>query len=183
MNQSRLDQERDYWNTAALDPDVDEKYICDMATDDCLKELGELQGRVLEIGCGVGRLMQKGFHGVDISEEMLKIAQARKPKCTFQLIKGKIPFNADSFDTVYSMLVFQHLKPDTVFHYIKEASRVLKTPGTFRFQYIEGTEREPFSNHYTQEEMENWLLTAGFTSATWQESKLNDLWRWVTATK
>jgi len=180
---NRLEQERDYWNAAAQDPEVDIKYICDIPTDACLTELGELKGNVLEIGCGVGRLMKTGYYGVDISPEMLEIAKQRKPDCHFQVIEGSLLFDDEMFNTVYSMLVFQHLKPDSVFAYIKEAHRVLKPGGVFRFQYIEGTEREPFSNHYLQEEVENWLMAAGFKTIEWQDSKLHNSWRWATATK
>ena len=105
---TRLDQEKTYWNECAKDPDVDIKYISDVSTEDCLDAIGVLDGFVLEIGCGVGRLMHSACTGIDISEDMLKIARKRKPDCTFIKNDGRtIPFEDSFFDSVYCVLVFQ----------------------------------------------------------------------------
>jgi SAM-dependent methyltransferase len=176
---NRLKLEEDYWNAAALDPDVDSKYICDIPVNDCLADLGGLYGEVLEIGCGVGRLMQPGYHGVDISENMLKIAKKRNPDCFFSLVEYNeflfLPYECRTFDCIYSYLVFQHLKPDSVRQYINEASVALVHGGLFIFQFIEGTEREPFSNHYSRDEMREWCECEGM-SVDFSQSKAYEGW-------
>lgn len=85
----------DYWNTAALDPDVDKKYISDISTEECLKALAPIsqvfdhtkEGRlnILDLGCGVGRLAIPIAHrypdfsvvGIDVSPKMLAISRQR----------------------------------------------------------------------------------------------------------
>lgn len=186
MNQSNDHYEdmKNYWEYAAQDPKVDQRYIADVSTKKCLKELGKLKGDVLEIGCGVGRLIQDGWCGIDISPRMLEIAKKRQPKGNYKLtLDGNIPYKDARFGTVYSMLVFQHLKPNEVFNYIKEAHRVLKDGGLLKFQFIVGDEREPFSNHYTKEEITNWCLAAGFKTVDYKQSDIHFQWTWCEARK
>lgn len=180
---NRTETEQNYWNEAALDPDVDTKYICDLPVDACKRELGKMNGKVLEIGCGVGRLLEDGWYGVDISKEMLNIAKHRRPSCTYKLTTGNLPFDDAQFDNVYSMLVFQHIKAPTIKKYMREAHRVLKTGGRFMFQFIPGDEQEPFSNHYDAKDMDQWLCKAGFTKIIWSDSKIHPQWMWMEATK
>ncbi len=100
---------------------------------------------VLEIGCGVGRLLvplakRVTFaHGVDISPVMIeksKTYAAGTPNVRTLLTDGKFSTFADaSLDFVFSFIVFQHI-PDhaPIRRYVEEAARVLKPGGVFRFQ-------------------------------------------------
>jgi SAM-dependent methyltransferase len=102
--------------------------------------------RFLEIGCGPGRLMyflsrQCGeIHGVDVSDEMIRIARQRLasiPHAHPHAGSGSdlALFADESFDFVYSYAVFQHIPSrDVVFHYLREAHRVLKTGALLRVQ-------------------------------------------------
>ncbi|MDW8130726.1 MAG: class I SAM-dependent methyltransferase [Bryobacterales bacterium] len=102
--------------------------------------------RVLEIGCGLGRLMMHlavhcgEIHGVDVSDEMVRLAREKLagiPHAHVHVNSGAdlAPFADDSFDFLYSYAVFQHIPSrQTVFCYLKEAWRVLKPGGVFRFQ-------------------------------------------------
>lgn len=172
----RIQEEKQYWNKAAQDPEVDMKYICDLDTGKCLEAIGELEGKVLEIGCGVGRLMKDGYCGIDISEKMLEIARKRKPNCEFKLTDGRsIPYEDNTFDSVYSMLVFQHLPIEAVETYIKEVRRVLKENGVFIFQYIRGKEDAPFSKHHS-------IIPRGFSFHE-ETGLVHPQWTWVHATK
>lgn len=167
----------EYWDNAAKDPQVDIKYISDVDTELCLKDLGKLDGNVLEIGCGVGRLMSPGFWGVDVSVNMLEIANKRKPECGFKhTTSGILPFEDKSFDTVYSYLLFQHLKVSEILSYIKESYRVLKTKGVLKFQFIVGDESEPLSNHYQQQRIESILNSCGFDFVSFRSSVAHELW-------
>lgn len=173
-----------YWDNAAKDPQVDDKYICDIDTELCLKDLGKMEGQVLEIGCGVGRLMQDGYWGIDISNKMLDIAKKRKPLCNFiHNMNGYIPLTDSIFDNVYCYLVIQHLKPQEVQSYLNEAYRVLKHDGRILFQFIVGTEREPLSNHYSMAEMQTMLTEAGFTGIFTRPSVAHELWTMIGAYK
>ena len=172
---NRVELEKAFWDTNALDKDVDKKYISDISTEDCLNDLQGMFGEVLEIGCGVGRLMKKGYWGIDISTNMQEIANTRKPECGFKHCDGRtIPFDDDSFDSVYCYLVFQHIPKDAVDGYIKEAYRVLKKGGTFIFQWIEGAENEPFSKHYSKEDMNE--MTKMFSGKSSVRSKAYEWW-------
>jgi SAM-dependent methyltransferase len=107
-------------------------------------------GRALEIGCGPGRLMLPmsarfaEIHGVDISGEMAARARGRLrgvPHAHVHVTPGDGlgMFAAESFDFIYSYLVFQHI-PDSgiVLNYLREARRTLKTGGVLCCQ-LRGT--------------------------------------------
>jgi SAM-dependent methyltransferase len=100
---------------------------------------------VLEIGCGPGRLLQPlaartgEVHGVDVSSEMLARAAERLtlvPGIHLHENDGRsLPFPEDTFDLVFSYLTFQHLPRLSILRsYLKEAHRVLKPGGVFKFQ-------------------------------------------------
>lgn len=174
---NRLQIEQDYWNDNALDDDVDIKYISDAPTDLCLKDILPLKGKVLDLGCGVGRLTPSGQYGVDISRNMIDIAKKRRSDCYFTYITDyALPFDEKTFNVVFSYLVIQHLKPEAVRAYISESCRVLKNGGTFKIQFIEGTEREPFSNHYSKAEIRDWFLSSGFKDVIFKQSVAYSGW-------
>ncbi len=102
---------------------------------------------LLEVGCGVGRMIQQmqkrvqfsRLYGVDISETM--IAYTRKntggdPRLSLHVNTGydlgKVP--ADSVDFAYSVDVFIHIyDADIILNYLREVRRSLKHGGHFRF--------------------------------------------------
>ncbi|MDA0667776.1 MAG: class I SAM-dependent methyltransferase [Planctomycetota bacterium] len=108
-----------------------------------LLELG-VHGRVLDIGCGPGHIAlqlvtqkpELEVVGVDLSENMLKIAEEHKAVCAqgdrveFLIADAKgLDFPDDSFDTVCSNSILHHI-PDPV-PFLREAWRVLKPGGVF----------------------------------------------------
>lgn len=110
--------------------------------------------RVLEIGCGMGRLLRPlsprvaRVVGVDLSEEMLRRARdhcGSLPNVQVHLTGGDLGFLPDSsFDFVFSHIVFQHL-PRKAYaeRYFREAFRLLAPGGTFRVQ-VDGRSRQFF---------------------------------------
>lgn len=102
--------------------------------------------RALEIGCGLGRLMRPlaahfaEIHGVDVSDEMVRQAREKLreiPHARVHHTAGAdlAAFARDSFEFIYSYAVFQHIPArEVVFSYLREARRVLKPGGVFRFQ-------------------------------------------------
>jgi SAM-dependent methyltransferase len=103
--------------------------------------------RALEIGCGLGRLMKplsrhfSEVHGVDVSDEMVRLARERLrdvPHAHAHVTNGAnlAQFAGDWFDFVYSYAVFQHIPSrDVVLEYMNEIRRVLKPGGIFRGQF------------------------------------------------
>lgn len=182
---NRVIEEKDYWNKAALDPDVDKKYISDIDFEIPLFMLSSV--KILEIGCGVGRLMKNDnlFYGIDISKNMIEIAKKRKPNCHFKVSDGRtIPYGNNFFQYVYSVLLFQHLPFEAISAYIKETARVLSAKGIFIFQFIKGNENEPFSIHHDGLLIKDELIKNGFTYAgELQYEDLPSQWVWVQAQK
>lgn len=102
--------------------------------------------RVLEIGCGAGRMTQSlsqifgSVDAVDISSEM--IAQARsalsgRGNIQFHVNNGVdlSMFARDSFDFALSAIVFQHIpRKAIVENYMRETARVLRPQSLFKFQ-------------------------------------------------
>jgi SAM-dependent methyltransferase len=102
--------------------------------------------RVLDFGCGVGRLARPfaarfdEYVGVDVAERMVDRARALHadlPNCTFvaSAAQDLRIFRAESFDLVFSNLVLQHLRTRAaVEHYLAEFVRVVRPDGIVAFQ-------------------------------------------------
>ncbi|VAW26075.1 hypothetical protein MNBD_BACTEROID06-665 [hydrothermal vent metagenome] len=93
-----------------------------------------VKGDLLEIGCGEGRgvelLAPKAttYTAVDKIEEVVDDLSLKFPEADF--IQAKIPplpFKDNSFDSVVSFQVIEHIKEDAA--YLKEINRILKPGG------------------------------------------------------
>ena len=106
--------------------------------------------RVLEIGCGIGRLLIPTSRifgqaiGVDVSSEMIhkgKKYVENLQNCQIFENNGidLSEFSDNYFDFCFSFIVFQHIPEKKIVEkYISEVSRVLKPHCLFRFQ-VRGT--------------------------------------------
>ena len=106
--------------------------------------------RVLEIGCGIGRLLIPTSRifghaiGVDVSSEMIhkgKKYVENLQNCQIFENNGidLSEFSDNYFDFCFSFIVFQHIPEKKIVEkYISEVSRVLKPNCLFRFQ-VRGT--------------------------------------------
>jgi len=138
--------------------------------------------KVLEIGCGIGRMLQflalvfDEVHGVDVSPEM--IAQGKKHLARLDNAhlhcgdgRGLAPLEDATFDLVYSYAVFQHIPEAVVIRdYVFEARRVLKPGGIFKFLVKTGAwEGEGPGDSDTwvgatlsEDQIRGWIDEAGF---------------------
>jgi len=104
------------------------------------------QMRVLEIGCGAGRVTRAlgrifgEVHAVDVSGEM--VAQARRAVADMPHVHIYQNNGFDltvvpplEFDFAYSFIVFQHVPSrEIIENYVREAGRLLRPGALFKFQ-------------------------------------------------
>ncbi len=95
---------------------------------------------ILDIGCGYGwfelNFLSRGARkitGIEITEEDLKTAKANvtDDRVSFALGSAiELPFENESFDTVVSWEVIEHIPKNTEHQMLAEISRVLRPNGT-----------------------------------------------------
>jgi ubiquinone/menaquinone biosynthesis C-methylase UbiE len=147
---------------------------------------------VLDIGCGTGALMMlihdgkkdAKLFGVDISEEMIKVAQAKLRNAADLTVSEseKLPFESGSFDLVLCTFSFHHHPNPTVV--FREMYRVLSPEGRIIMADPLGPTPLmqvmnmliPFMNdgtvhYYSKKEMFRLAESAGLTVSKW--AKLN----------
>ncbi|MDP1834058.1 MAG: class I SAM-dependent methyltransferase [Candidatus Moranbacteria bacterium] len=124
----------------------DDRYV-----DRLLACLGR-NGRILDLGCGTGRLagyMQaKGFEvvGVDLSEKMLEIAKRKHPGIGFILADMReLELEEKSFDAVCLAYSIFHFEKPEAREILKKANVFLR-PGGFLFLIVQEGEGEVFEN-------------------------------------
>lgn len=123
-------------------------------------ELGGLRrdDRVLDIGCGVGRMAVPlvryldggSYAGFDVGREMIawcrRKISARRPDFEFSWApvynskynpfgtiaasEYRFPYEDSSFDFAFATSLFTHLRRDDAAHYLSELARVLRPGGT-----------------------------------------------------
>ena len=143
------------------------------------------KGKVLDLGCGTGLpharyLVEKGFDilGVDLSEEMVKVASKNVPEATFiQLSMNEITYR-DEFNGVVSSFSMLLLSPDLFketasrihsalveggYFYLSlnEPACTLDDPDSEVFVNIMG--QDMYSRAYTVEETEGYFQPLGFS--------------------
>jgi cyclopropane fatty-acyl-phospholipid synthase-like methyltransferase len=193
----RVKQEQIFWDEFASQDNVEE-LIADTEVEDALDIFGfshlDIKPKhVVELGCGVGRILipfakanpKVSFTGIDISKKM--IAKAKKKAKTEKVKNVELLANdgreilLDKVNYVYSFTVFQHIDAEGVQTYFKEVAKALAVGGVFKFQYVEGSENSAFSQQYKREQIEDWLMEAGFSKGDFQESVINPNWNVITA--
>jgi 2-polyprenyl-3-methyl-5-hydroxy-6-metoxy-1,4-benzoquinol methylase len=150
-----------------------------------LLEIPKDSKKILEIGCGIGRVLNylrkegKTVAGIDFSEQMVNKSKLfygdlKIEKCSGL---GDIPFESKQFDTVYSIITFQHIPSiDIVKRYISESYRVLSS-GKLIFQVLKDNKLEQSSilkNFHNLSELKNFMKNCGFTNIT--EKPIGEVW-------
>ncbi|MCB0329202.1 MAG: glycosyltransferase [Bdellovibrionales bacterium] len=144
---------------------------------------------ILEIGCGVGRLLKaavrryKTVYGLDISEEALKRAgQLIGSEPNLKLLLGDgytLSHLGDrSIDVVYSFASITSTPLEIFSRYLLEAHRVLKDDAVLRLQVYLGKEQQVNSEDtlhlrcFDNENFERAILAAGYSIEWIEELKL-----------
>ncbi|MFZ0420623.1 MAG: class I SAM-dependent methyltransferase [Candidatus Sulfotelmatobacter sp.] len=94
--------------------------------------------KALDFGCGTGRstrfLRRLGFNvnGLDVSEDMLRIARATDPSGDYRLVPGDNfdEFEAAAFDLVLSAFTFDNIPGPVKARIFSDLGRLLKPSGT-----------------------------------------------------
>ena len=117
-----------------------------------LKEYGLNTDAVslLDVGCGIGLLHQyitpsiTNIHGIDVSEESLKIASDFNRGVIYKHFDGKkFPYADATFDCVICFCVLHHVPVSQWNEFVNEMSRVTKSGGMIIF--IEHNWLNPFT--------------------------------------
>ena len=179
-----LDLNKRAWNSIAeIYDDRSETPISDVFT----MFTGRLpeKGKVLDLGCGTGLpyaryLVEKGFDvlGVDLSEDMVKVASKNVPEATFVQLSMNEITHRDEFDGVMSSFSMLLLPPDLfretasrihsalveggLFYLsLNEPASISDDPDSEVFVNIMG--QEMYSRAYTVEEIESYFRPLGFS--------------------
>jgi len=127
-----------------------------------------LRHRVLDIGCGPGRLARDvitrsgcALVGIDVAPSMVTVAQDGGLG-TYLVSDGfSIPVMGP-FDAIYAVTVFQHIRHTIVRGYMRQALDRLAPGGRMLFSYADGDEEGFLSHQATTASMMAWMYEAGF---------------------
>lgn len=117
--------------------------------------------RVLDLGCGTGRFMDRATDGVDFSEGMMAEARKHHPEKRFHF--GEITetgLETAAFDKAFSMHVLMHLDKATTNGFFKEAHRLLKKEGLLVVDFPSAKRRS-----FGQRKAESWHGSNAFAVA------------------
>jgi len=159
-------------------------------------------GRLLDVGCGTGALLQTLGHthpeldlvGVDPVPEMLAVARRRAPSATAlsRAWAEALPFADDTFDLVVSCNMFHYIRQPAAA--LREMSRVLRPGGALLItdwcddylacRVCDWWLRRFSPAHvkvYRERECLRMLREGGFPNARIERYKINWLWGMMTA--
>lgn len=185
-----MNAEREHWDSVAGDDpatmirhgDWFESIESDLAE----LPLANRGDRILDLGCGLGRLAvayaqkyQAIVYGVDVSPAMLARAEPH-PLVSYWPCDGRmIPAGPQiAFAGAWSMLMFQHIPRGAQASYIAQVARLLVPGGWFRFQTVVGEEETFLSYQVRADEPLRWCERAGLTV---EHADRQAEWLWVTA--
>jgi len=152
--------------------------------------------KILEIGCGVGRMTKMLAHifgkvaAVDVSAEMIERAKVNLRginNVSFVLGDGETlsELGDSEYDFAFSFIVFQHIPSmEVIASYCREVNRVLKPGSLFKFQVQGGSwEREsPPDSWYgvtvTEEDAERLCTETGFMLERAEGAGTQYYWLW-----
>jgi len=156
---------------------------------------------ILDLGCGPGRdariFVDKGYTvtGINLSQELLQIAQANVPEATFLLMDMRdLSLPDHQFDGVWASASLLHLKKEDISVVLNNLYRVLKPGGVLYISVKEGNseeiENDPrlgggsrFFSYHTAQQMREYIENVGFHIIEINESESHNAlrtWNWIT---
>ena len=167
----------DYYNKLAKDYDSNRfgnsygRYVDRLERKILHEWLNEIPpDRVMDIGCGTGRLLDFAMTGMDPSQEMVKLAAVRYPDR--RLISAGLPHIASQGDATYQAVicfhVLMHLDQITVEKSFQSIGKLVKVGGHLIFDIPSQTRRAMFqrdpgalswhgSTAATMEDINQWM--------------------------
>lgn len=161
--------------------------------------------KILELGCTIGSstvpmvdaFPEAEVHGIDASAPVLRYAHARaealeKPVHFHQMDAEDMDFEDESFDLIYSCIIFHETSRKAYPNILEECHRALKPGGMmahmeltpvanmsdFDAFYIDWDayyNNEPFYQTYTSMDPEEWVTKAGFENEKFWQVSIPDL--------
>ena len=99
--------------------------------------------RILELGCGTGRLSTFASIATDASKASLAVARTRKPATNFAAADAeRLPLASNSFDAVFAFHLLMHLEINSIRAIFAEAARVLRPGGVMIADIASKTRRD-----------------------------------------
>lgn len=89
------------------------------------------QKRVLDVGCGIGKLMSRApekIEGIDIDKEKVEVCKKAGLKARVGNALD-LPYEDESFDGVHASHIIEHLTPRELHTALSEMDRVLEPDG------------------------------------------------------
>lgn len=113
--------------------------------------------KILDLGCGTGRLLEFATHGLDFSQEMIKIARTKYPEKIISVGEiSDIPFDAE-FDCIFCFHVIMHQNKEKTQSFLNECYKKMSSNGVLIFDFPTKTRRKVIS------EQEEWHASNTFT--------------------
>jgi ubiquinone/menaquinone biosynthesis C-methylase UbiE len=150
--------------------------------------------RVLEIGCGIGRMTKHladlfgEVHGIDVAGEMVRRARevlAGTPNAFVYETSGEDLrlFPDRFFDFVFSFIVLQHVPfREVVLAYLREAFRTLRPGCLFKFQVmgvvVEGERDTWVGVGFEEDELRRHADEIGFEVVRTEGAGTQYFWNW-----
>ena len=193
-----MTSEREHWLSITDDPEWRRNHIADpnIPLDETLAAITEAfptnPKRILEIGCGYGRLATQiaaqypraWVTGIDVNPDVLPKEEPGN-RITYLCRDNlwNLPRESHHPNAIYSVAVFQHLPEHEKRDYIFDAASILRPGGVLRIQFIDG-DRDNFVDHWTPcEIMEIWMIQAGLGVSAIDVGLAHHQWTWITGVK
>ncbi|MDP3794618.1 MAG: class I SAM-dependent methyltransferase [bacterium] len=148
--------------------------------------------KILDVGCGPGVLVRyisnKGYQceGIDLSEEMIKIAHEKVPQGKFSLMDMRhLQYADEAFDGIVAVYALIHIPSVEISSTLGEFGRVLKKDGLLLIIAQQGEKdhivNEPlgngektFINFFTPERLSQALADTGLTVVVQERNETTD---------
>jgi ubiquinone/menaquinone biosynthesis C-methylase UbiE len=150
--------------------------------------------KILDVGCGPGNfsayIRNKGFdiQGIDLSKEMLKVANKKVPKVKFELMDMRdLKFSSNSFEGLLVAYSLIHIPSNEILNTLKGFNKILKNDGKILIIAQAGEPdrivdetlvkgRKIFINFFTRNKLKNYLESTGFEVLFQKEKQTKDLY-------